>query len=190
MRTYFYRALGKPTIGMGTPFFLMVFLATIWAFAAEEAPNADQKTQSDPMRITADRLESDSEARYADFIGNVTASQGTTVITADRLKVYYQGNPVKSGDDGPSEDSIKKLVSTGNVVIHFGDRVATAEEAIYIVKSRILLLTGPNSSITSGKNTVSGEKITFFRADGRIQVERGRDKQVEAIFYSGGKGLN
>jgi lipopolysaccharide export system protein LptA len=68
--------------------------------------------------------------------------------------------------------------------------VIKAEEAIYIVKSRILLLTGPNASITSGKNTVSGEKITLFRADGRIQVERGRDKQVEAIFYSKGKGLN
>lgn len=190
MKTSFFRALRKSTIGMGMTLFLITFLAAVWTFAAEESPKTDQKTENNPIRITSDRLESDSQASYADFIGNVTASQGETVITADRLKVYYQGNPEKAGDQGPSQDSIKKMVSTGNVVIHLGNRVAKAEEAIYIVKSMILLLTGPNASITSGKNTVSGEKITLFRADGRIQVERGSDKQVEAIFYSKGKGLN
>lgn len=157
---------------------------------AAEDTTGSGKTDNNPIRVTSDQMESDSEARYVEFIGNVKATQGATVITADRLKVYYKGNPEKSVDSGPGEENIEKMVSTGSVVIHFDNRVAKAEEAIYTVKSRILLLIGPKASITSGKNTVAGEKITLYRDEGRIQVERSKNEQVEATFFSGGKGLN
>ena len=54
----------------------------------------------------------------------------------------------------------------------------------------MLVLSGPNSKIVSGSDSVAGEKITIHRANGRINVESGGEKRVNAVFFSGGKGLN
>jgi lipopolysaccharide export system protein LptA len=52
----------------------------------------------------------------------------------------------------------------------------------------VLVLSGNNSKIISENDSISGEKITFYRTDGRINVESGNKKRVEAVFYSGQKG--
>ena len=52
--------------------------------AAKQPGSPDQK-----IRITADRLIVDTKTDSAEFIGNVRAAQGSTVITSDRLKVLY-----------------------------------------------------------------------------------------------------
>jgi len=158
--------------------------------AAQNTPSPTPGDPSHMIRITSDRLVSDNTARFAEFIGNVRATQGTTIITADRLKVYYKSDMKRVESQGPGEESIQKLESTGHVVIHFDNRVAKAENAIYITDSRILILKGPNSSITSGTDTVTGEKITLYREDGRIQVESGKTGRVEAVFYQKGNVLN
>ncbi|MBW1777682.1 MAG: hypothetical protein JRJ54_08815 [Deltaproteobacteria bacterium] len=170
--------------------FLGMLLLLIAPATAEDPPAADAKNPDDVIYITSDRLFSDNNARYAEFIGNVRAVQGTTVITGDRLKVYYKSDLQSVESQGPGEESIQKLESTGNVVIEFDNRVAKAQKAIYITDSRILILTGPDSSLTSGKNVVTGEKITLYREDGRIEVESGETGRVEAVFYQKGKGLN
>ncbi len=167
-----------------------VFLLLKTAVLAGNVPAAGSAKPEDVIRITSDQLFSDANARFAEFIGNVRATQGTTVITADRLKVFYKSDLSSIESQGPGEESIHKLESTGNVVIEFDNRVAKAEKAIYITESRILILTGPKSSITSGKDTVTGEKITLYREDGRIQVESGKKGRVEAVFHPKGKGLN
>ncbi|MDL1962816.1 MAG: hypothetical protein LWW98_00505 [Deltaproteobacteria bacterium] len=139
--------------------------------------------------ITADRLIADSEARCAEFIGNVRAVQEDTVIIADKLKIFYK--KVEDSDKGltSSEESIEKIVSSGNVKINFDDQVAVAQHAVYTSETGVIVLTGPNSKITSGTNFVSGEKITLYRAEDRITVESGKKKRVEAVFYSGEKGI-
>jgi lipopolysaccharide export system protein LptA len=167
---------------------LLLFFAFYAVAGDTSASGAD--APEEVIHVTSDRLYSDSSARYAEFLGNVRATQGTTVITADRLKVYYKSDLKSVESQGPGEESIHKLESTGNVVIEFDNRVAKAEKAIYITESRILILTGPDASLTSGKNVITGEKITLYREDGRIQVESGDTGRVEALFYQKGKGLN
>ena len=77
-----------------------------------------------------------------------------------------------------------------NVKIIFDDKTAISQRAVYTTDSRILVLTGPDSKIISGKDSISGEKITLYRADDRIIVESGKEKQVEAVFFSKQGGLN
>ena len=50
-------------------------------------------------------------------------------------------------------------------------------------------MSGNGSKIVSGDNSISGEKITIDRVTGRINVESGDKKRVEAVLYSGEKGL-
>ena len=139
--------------------------------------------------ITADKLIADSEAKCAEFIGNVRAVQEDTVITADRLKIFYKKVEDNNKNLTSDEGSIEKIISSGNVKINFDDKVAVAEHAVYTSETGVLVLTGPNSKVTSGTNFVSGEKITIYRAEDRMTVESGNEKRVEAVFYSKEKGM-
>jgi len=156
--------------------------------------NASEKTQNKSegekkIHITADRLIAEGNSNNAEFIGNVRAVQETTVITSARLKIFYEKGSSGLKDNSKGEESIKEIIATGNVKILFDDKIAETEQAVYTAKNRILVLNGPNSKITSGSNTISGSKITFFRDDGRVNVEGSKNKRVEAFFESGGKGL-
>jgi len=174
---------------LAAAFFTVVVLTAFGAFADNTTPDQSQQNADQQLHITSDSLMTDNEAKYAEFIGNVRAIQGPNIITSDKLKVYFKEAMSNSKNPVASADSIQKLVATGNVIINFDNKVAVAQKAVYITDTRILVLTGTDSKITSGKDSISGEKITLFRADGRINVESGAEKRVEAMFFSGQKGL-
>jgi len=160
--------------------------------SADEKPkDTDARSLSEDGRIhiTADKLISDNKVDYAEFIGNVRATQEDTVITADRLKIFVKKNPDNKGAPGVGTESIHKIIASGNVKINFDNRVAVTPQAVYNTKTEVLVLSGDNSRIISGKDSISGEKITLYRTTGRITVESGKEKRVEAVFYSGEKGL-
>ena len=140
------------------------------------------------IHITSDKLIFDNKAGYAEFMGHVKATQEESVITSDRLKIFYKKNIANKGSLSVSDESIHKIVAKGNVEIKFDNRVATAQEAVYNTETMVLVLSGNNSKIISENDSISGEKITFYRIDGRISVESGNKKRVEAVFYSGQKG--
>jgi lipopolysaccharide export system protein LptA len=141
------------------------------------------------IHITADKLISDNKVDYAEFIGNVRATQEDTVITADSLKIFVKKNPDNKGTPDGGTDSINKIIASGNVKINFDNRVAVTRQAVYNTETGVLVLSGDNSRIISGKDSISGEKITLHRTTGRITVESGKEKRVEAVLYSGEKGL-
>lgn len=151
--------------------------------------HTDKNAQS-KIHITSDRMITDNDIKYAEFIGNVKANQGANIIVAERLKIYFKNTSNHAGAPVADQESIEKIVAIGNVTINFDDKVAVAQKAVYITSTRILVLTGSDSKITSGTDSISGEKITLFRDDGRINVESGSEKRVEAVFFSGKKGLN
>ena len=161
------------------------------AYANDTLRNPKKKSPggNGAIHITSDKLISDNKAGYAEFIGNVKATQDDTVITSDRLKIYYKKNIANKGPLSVSEESIHKIVAKGNVEIKFDNRVATAQQAIYNTETMVLVLSGNNSKIISENESISGEKITFYRIEGRINVESGNKKRVEAVFYSGQKGI-
>lgn len=161
------------------------------AYANDTPRNPKKKSPggNGAIHITSDKLISDNKAGYAEFIGNVKATQDDTVITSDRLKIYYKKNIANKEPLSVSEESIHKIVAKGNVEIKFDNRVATAQQAIYNTETMVLVLSGNNSKIISENESISGEKITFYRIDGRINVESGNKKRVEAVFYSGQKGI-
>jgi lipopolysaccharide transport protein LptA len=158
-------------------------------FPAEKAPKLKKDEGEKKIHITADRLVAEGNSNNAEFIGNVRAVQEATVITSDRLKIFYKKDPSGSKDGSKGEDSIKEIIASGNVKILFDDKIAETQQAVYTAENRVLVLNGPDSKITSGKNTISGSKITFFREDGRVKVEGSANRRVEAFFDSGGKGL-
>jgi lipopolysaccharide export system protein LptA len=171
---------------MMTMFFLL-YSGTV--SGAEKIRKQKKDGVEKKIHITADRLVADGNAGNAEFIGNVRAEQDTTVINSERLKIFYKKDASGAGENIKAEESIKEIIATGNVRILLDDKIAETQQAVYTAETRILVLIGPDSKITSGNNTISGSKITFYREDGRVKVDGSANKRVEAFFESGGKGL-
>jgi len=175
---------------LATAFITATVLMTYCAFA-EDTPSDRKPDDADKkIYITSDSMISDNNTKYAEFIGNVKAIQGSNTIVADRLKIFFQKDLKNTENLAGDQDSIVKIVANGNVTIHFDNKVAVAEQAVYITETKVLVLSGANSKITSANDSISGEKITLYREDGRINVESGAEKRVNAVFRSGKKGLN
>jgi lipopolysaccharide transport protein LptA len=148
------------------------------------AEEASQKTE-----IEADRLETNSAAKYAEFIGNVKASQGQHRLSSDKLRIYYKGNVNSLSQGGPpggDDLEIKKIVAYGNVHIVSDEYTVDTSRAEYEVDTQIMTLTGANSKVTQGKNTLIGSKITLYQAEGRVQVDGESGKRVKVIFFPEG----
>jgi lipopolysaccharide export system protein LptA len=156
--------------------------------AAADRPAPETKeAEVKRIHITSQRLISDQAGNVAEFIGDVQAIQGDTSIRADSLKIFFSKKSDSS--EGPASQSLDKLVATGNVEIKFDNRLAVARQAVYITSQRVLTLHGPGASVTSGENTITGETITFYRADGRFTVEGGTHGRVNAVILPEESGL-
>ena len=167
----------------GLLFFLLISLSA--PVADRQACALEQGKDAGNIQIKADGLVAYNEASFAEFSGNVSAVQGTTQITSDKLKIYYSKTSENKGKKDSGEESIKKVVATGNVVIRSENRTAHTSMAEYTPSTKVIVLSGAGSKVTSGNNYVSGDKITFYVNEDRVVVERGKEKQVEAVFYSG-----
>ncbi len=170
-------------------FILGTTFSTAIVFADDKSLDTGNDIKDEMIFITSDKLISDNEAGYAEFIGNVRVVQGTAVITANKLKIYFNEGLDNNKNIVASEESIKKIVANGNVTIESDNRTMKTEHAVYTTATGIVVLLGANSKIIDGNNSISGSKITLFRDSGRIQVESGSDKRVEALIYSGKKGI-
>ncbi len=166
----------------GLPVLVVLWVLVISAIAQDDPARKPIPETENPIRITADSLITDPRNKTAEFIGHVLATQGDTTITSAKLKVYYR----KGIQSGPTSgmDAIVRMVAQGTVKIVLGDTVAHTEHAEYIADRRIVVLTGPNSRILDGNNSISGQKITLYRDDRRIHVAGTQEKPVEAFFYS------
>jgi lipopolysaccharide export system protein LptA len=163
-------------------FAMPVFSLAETASQARQLPAEEKK-----IHISSRRLISNTADNTAEFIGDVRARQGNTRILADRIKIFLKDD--SSADNGSPAQSLEKLVASGNVKINLDNRLAVARQAVYITAQRVLILTGPGASVSSGDNTISGETITFYRDDGRFTVEGGANGRVEAVILPTDTGL-
>ena len=180
---------------MSTTLLLYALLSCLIAsccpvLAEEQATKAPEAADSDNMiRVTADRLFTDTQSQHAEFIGNVHATRDNMTIFCDSLKIFYTDASAQDAQGRPGEGSIQRIVASGNVKINFDEQTATTQRADWSPKDQTIVLSGPGSKIVSGKNSITGSKITLHQEDNRIQVEGGSSGRVEARFFSNEQGL-
>ena len=163
-------------------------LLSVAAFAVDSSKTetSDTKSENIPIVITAEQLDSDNKAKFAEFIGNVKAVQADFVITSDKLRIYYKGELLNSEKEQNDEEMLKKIVATGNVNITSEQFIAKAEKLEYDTASMTVVLIGDNSTVINGKNSITGSKIILYQKDGRIKVLGGKNKRIKAEFFSKG----
>jgi len=167
---------------------LIGILLITWVGLADDKPpvSADKKKNA-KIIIKADRLISNIEDGWARFTGNVRVTQGTQVLEADSLEIYYKKDLNNQNKPAPGKESIEKIVAKGNVKIKSDNFVAITHQAIYNIKTKVIVLSGPDSKVISGNNSISGSQITLYMDKERIKVTGSGPKRVEAVFDSGEK---
>ncbi|MFH1980287.1 MAG: lipopolysaccharide transport periplasmic protein LptA [Pseudomonadota bacterium] len=161
----------------------VVLLLVLSALKVRAAPETGAPAASEQIQISADHLEVNNTDQSAAFSGNVTAVQGATRISADRLTVFYEATDTDTFEKPGQTGAIRRIVSEGNVIIHFDDKVAVTQKAIYNKSTGILELIGEGTRVTSGQNTITGKRITVDRARDNITVEGDGSKRVEAVIF-------
>lgn len=152
------------------------------------AEEAKTSVAQEPIRITADKLVTDSGSQTAEFSGNVKAVQGATEVNAQKLIVHYSGANLQNETE--QAENISKIEAVGNVRIVFDNRVAVSDQAVYTTSDRRLILTGKGSRITSDANVITGSKIILDRNQDRMEIIGSEQTQVEAVLHSDQRGLN
>ena len=152
------------------------------AMASDTASPKPETNKNDQIRIMADKLIAEVDAGEIEFIGNVKATQAETVITADRLKIFYDADKIKSQADAFKNESIDKITASGHVKIIHEDIIAETDKAEYTIKSGLLVLAGPQSKITQGGHSITGTKFTLQRSNGRLTAESSEENRVKAVI--------
>jgi len=182
------------TFDRNAPLWTIAFIITAAliasaAFAADKpkAKPSNAKSENTPIVITAEKLESDNKAKFAEFIGNVKAIQADFVITSEKLRIYYKGELLNTEKKGNDEEMLKKIVATGNVNVTTDQYIAKTETLEYDTVAMTIILTGENSTVLSGKNSITGSKIIIYQKDGRVKVLGSKKKRIKAEFFSKGE---
>jgi lipopolysaccharide export system protein LptA len=154
---------------------LMVAALPALALAQTEVPFGGlEHDASQPVEITADRLDLDQAAGSAVFVGGVKVGQGALRLAADRVEVFYDG-----GAEGGS-GKVRRMVAIGNVTLTNGTEAAEAERATYEVAAGTIAMEG-DVLLTQGQNAVSSERLDIDLNTGTGRLE-GR---VQTIFVPG-----
>ena len=161
-----------------------VALLATTAWAAEKSKSG--QAENEPIQIVADELISYNQEKYAEFIGNVIVTQGEFRIASDKLRIYYRGELLETDKKGSEEDVIKKIIATGNVKITSEQYQANADKAEYDTTTMIVVLSGKNSKVISGKNSISGSVIRLNQKSGQVKVEGSPTKRIKAEFFTKG----
>jgi lipopolysaccharide export system protein LptA len=146
-------------------FLLTVVLAcaSAPAFAAPDTQPILRKDRSSlPITIKSDRLTADNKGKTAVFTGKVVAKQGDVTIFADKITINY----------GDQKGEVEKVEADGNVRIIQDNSIGVASHAVFDSRAGRMTLTG-NPRVTQGKDTLTGEIITYFVDEDRSVVTGG-----------------
>lgn len=163
---------------------IVIMLLSPLVFAEDQPKEKDENQMGEQIQIVADKLITHNEEKYAEFIGDVQARQGDFTINSEHLRIYYKDNLDSLKNQTGSQELIKRIVASGNVKISSDQYIAESELVEYDLESTVLVLKGENSTIKNGNNVITGSKITVYRKDEKIMVERSTEKRVKAVFYS------
>ena len=147
------------------------------AAAAQEADVGDGDGGR-AIEITADTLEVRQSENVAIFEGSVNAVQGTLVLNADMLTVYY-----REVEGGQGNLGVSRIDAEGNVVISSPEETVKGERGIYNLDEGRIDLAG-GVVLSSGNNVVQGEALTMDLESGVSRVSGAGGTRVQGLFVA------
>lgn len=124
-----------------------------------------------PIQIESDKLEVREAENIAVFSGNVSVTQGDTLLRSGRMTVFYL--PAAEGASGSAatgSSGIDRLEVDDKVYVKSGEQVATGDRGTFDMKTEVLTLSGQEVVLSEGPNVIVGCKLTVQMRTGEAQV--------------------
>lgn len=146
----------------------IAFAAASPAAAEAQRPTGLKLSGDQPIQIESDKLEVREADKVAVFSGNVSVTQGTTVMKSGRMIVHYAND---GGSAATGSAAIERLEVDGKVYVKSDDQVATGDRGNFDMKSEVLVLTGKEVVLSQGENVIVGCKLTVNMKSGQAQLD-------------------
>lgn len=124
-----------------------------------------------PIDVSADNFVADANAKTGVYTGNVVIHQGEMKMRANAVRAQFV------------ENKPNRIVASGKVVIDAPSGIATGDNGVYEVNSRVITLTG-NVVLTKDKNVMRGQQLVVNLITGFATLDGGQGKtgRVQALF--------
>ena len=109
-------------------------------------------SKSKEIEITATSMEWKKEESIAIATGDAKAIQGTTVLYANKIIVFF--------DEEKDFNSIKKLDASGNVKFIRENQIATGNNAVYFVENEKIFIKG-NVTLQREDSMMLGDELSI-----------------------------
>ena len=123
---------------------------------------------NEPIEIESDKLEVREAENLAVFTGNVSVTQGPTILKSGTMTVYYAKD---GGSAATGSSNIERLEVDGKVYVKSDRQVATGDRGVFDMKTEVLVLSGDEVVLSEGNNVLRGCKLTVQMKTGRAQVD-------------------
>ncbi len=152
--------------------FSLLALSLLLLSTVAERPGVAQTLKHDsrlPIEISADSLEVAQEDQVATFAGNVDAVQGDLVLSAETLKVRYEGKSSTVGLAAGTGGTINQIEASGKVILSSPEETAEGDVGVYDVPAQLITLKG-DVVLTRGENVLRGEHLELDLATGKSRM--------------------
>jgi lipopolysaccharide export system protein LptA len=122
----------------------------------------------EPIQIESDKLEVRESENIAIFSGNVSVTQGPTLLKSGKMTVYYAKD---GGSAATGSANIDRLEVDGKVYVKSENQVATGDRGTFDMKTEVLVLSGKEVVLSEGPNVLVGCKLTVQMKTGEAQVD-------------------
>ena len=129
-----------------------------------------------PVNVAAARLTYSDQQRIARFLGGVQVISPEATLHADQIEIALLPKGEKPANSATSASTVRQITASGNVVVEQRDpvRKAVGDRLMYLADGEKFVLTGslPNSAsiFDAEHGKISGDSLTFYTRDDRVQV--------------------
>ncbi len=164
---------------------------------------AEEKAKLDAMKSTeiyADFMDIDYPGNQAVFTGNVKINDAIMDLDCHKMTIYLEDRPdgakkAKPANLTPEQaltenvkasKDVSEIICVGDVVVSrkaasADGETAYADKAIYNLKESKIILSGNNPIIIRGKDSVSGQLVTIWVDQQRMQVDQNSKIVLESM---------
>ena len=139
-------------------FFLTMLLVSA-AFSENAGFGSIASDRNKPIQFTSDSLIFNQKDNIAELFDEVEIIQGTSKLSAERVKVIYS----------KTDNKLEKIFAEVNVVFKSGEDIAKAENAIYSLSEDTISLSG-NAQLFQGSNSILADQILINTKTGLTQM--------------------
>ena len=177
------RATRPVLVGVWIAALLLLAAGPLAVKSAAAQSAATQPGGMAPTKITSEKMTYSPSGSAVTFEGDVHVNRPDFDLWAGRITVFFTPGGATGNQGALDSGKIDKITASGSVRLEREGRVGLCRSATYLIREGLLKMEG-DPTLKDGPNIIKGEVIKLYLKDNRSEVLGGKDKRVEALFFT------